>query len=133
MPWRVENVHIDEEAWADTTWNVNVQQSRHIERNSTVNIGPLPELEITVSQPSQPPLGPIGGSYTEQNGLLAAYFPAEGSAEEVGIVFSMIVLKEEVSGDIDRHITALTMEGDPDDTGVMGAEDGGDDPDSQPR
>ena len=136
------------EDWADTSFTVTVDRSKHLRVGSTIKVGPLVEpdthLQVTLYNPEGHELGTTPSDYGD-NGLLMFSGITLRDGETVNgepvpagtrfwIVASMIIMVE-TDPDTkiekrEKHITGLTLIDDPQNAGVMGAEETGTGPDT---
>ncbi len=121
MAWTVVNALTTEDDWKETRWTIDKQDTEHVHDSNWISISQ--NLVVTLHQLSGD--RQASGQYNDNNGLLAVYFPTSGSEGEVEIVMSMVQYDDGTGDPPDKHITILTTDGDPENAGVMGAEEGG--------
>lgn len=112
-----------------TTWLLSLGDTQVVQPNSTVTVDS--RRIVSIYAPSSPPdSGALIWQSTEpatltKSGLL--YGSGYHDQKLMTVVFSMILLTEENPDTevVEKHITMLTMENDPDDVGVMAGQEGG--------
>lgn len=120
--------------WALTLWTLTLADTQKVKPGSEVVIEADLNVRIFPPNSSPPQRTPIWSS--EQAATLSDsgqlngsgyYDDGTGSGPKlITIVFSMIQLTEDNPDApiVERHITMLTLEGDPEDVGVMGGAEG---------
>lgn len=131
MDYRVEDRVPGMDDWKRTTWNVVLRDTSYLMADAVIDVHD--DLNATVTQ---------GGTTYEasadllHNGLLivegttlADTVTANNQQLPAGtsfwLVLSMVILQDTAGDKIRRYVKGLTLVGDPEDAGIMGAEEGG--------
>ncbi len=119
--------------WALTQWDLTLADTQKVKAGSSVVVESDLTVKILEPTSSSAPRALIWTS--EEPATLSDSGQLNGSgpyddgtgSELITIVFSMVQLTvDDPDGPIvERHITMLTLEGDPEDVGVMGGSEGG--------
>ncbi len=118
--WTVKDHIPTAEDWENTSWILDIGAAKHIPLGTVIAIDANRELVMT--PPDGIPIKSEGPVEVSEAGLINGNFL--GLKEWMVGVLSMIVLVGP-RGREERHITLLSMIGDPDNVGVMGGTGGG--------
>ncbi len=129
--WTVKDYTPTAEDWENTSWILDIGAAKYMSLGTVIEIDA--DLFLTIRVPTEP------GSVTHTSkdpvavseaGLINGNFVGldeNGKKKPMVAAISMIVLEDPEDPEVkeERHITVLSMIGDPDNVGVMGGSSGG--------
>jgi len=134
MAWEVVNTVPTADDWRGTTWVVRLEEAGYLSAGATIHVEENLDVSVTEAGVASSPTIPghllDSGQLICEGTTVSEAVRRDGTVAPVGtrfwIVASMVTFEDlSVSPpDVQRHLAGLTLVDDPEDAGIIGADEG---------